>query len=684
MSDTRPGTEPGDSRDDASAGDAEGYFHPAAPQEREAPPQAPEPAPTVALPPVTPPAEPVGGQVAGAVVTVLRNWPVAIILAALAVAAMIVPTLVNVATTDDWGYTRSVEILLDTGELKVFPVVAATAVGQILWGALFGSVFGMSLGVMRLSTVVMVALGGVGMYAILRQLGVSRSRSAIGMGVWIFNPVTFALAFSFMTDAHFASMMLISIAFYVRGLRPGRENLRFVVAGSFFAAFAFLMRQQGALIPLGVGTWLLLTGRLWFRWSDLRRLLAVALVPALTLVAYYAWLRWFNDVPDVQQTFFDEVRDAGWEGTWLLVRRVPIYTMFYAGIILVPVLAAIFPWKGRDREVSLFSSPVTFHAFLVWTAVVAGGLYFAGRRGQEMPFVPQFAGLGGLGPPDVLGSRQRLVERDANVTFALTIIAAVAAVALGLVICRRLVSEASPERAGFWLVASIGFWQLAGVLPPSYHYLHRGVTLDRYLLPVIAILIIAAMWALRDINLFQPVAWVLLAAVATFSVAGVRDYLVFMDAVWDMADHANAGGVTNDRLDAGSAWDGYHLYTIMLDENITKAKSPPGSPWWVYFYAKPTDSSYIVATDPKVRAGYVVAESREYDQWLEDDPVQVYLLRRWYTPFPVSGRVPSVWNSVTPAAALQPEPTTIPATPPASPVATPGTTPAAATPRATP
>ena len=669
MSETRSNAEDGTQPHQPAPSDGDGFFRPAPPQERQDP--APDPEATTAyyvpVPEAHPePAPPPRQRAVDAAAALTRNWPLLIPLALFAAAAFIVPTTTDIATTDDWGYTRSVEILLDEGTLTVFPVVAATAVGQILWGALFGSVFGMSLGMMRVSTVVMVALGGIALYAILRQLGVTRSRSALGMAVWLFNPLTIALAYSFMTDAHFVSVMLISIAFYVRGLRPGRESLRMVVVGSFFAGFAFLIRQQGALIPLAVGVYLLVTGRVWLRREAVARLLAVALLPALMFVGYYVWLRWFNDVPAVQEAFLDEVRAEGWEGTWLLVRRIPIYVLFYAGILLFPLLVAIAPWRFRDRDVSLFRSPLSYFVFGAWTAVVIGGLYFAGRRGHEMPFAPQFVGLGGLGPPDVLGSRQRLVERGGELTIWLTVVAALGAILLGLAICRKLFSESTPERAGFWLVAMVGFWQLVGVLPPSYHYINRGVTLDRYLLPVIAILIIAALWALRDIDLFQPIAWLALAVVAVFSIAGARDYLVFMDAIWDMAEYANENGVDNDRLDAGSGWDGYHLYTVMLDENITKARSPRGSPWWVYFYAKPTDSSYVVTTDTAAVRGYVRVATREYDQWLEDDPVHVYLMRQWYLPFPLGeGSVqPSTgWPSIAPGASPTPDPTPAPGTP---------------------
>lgn len=137
-----------------------------------------------------------------------RHWPILLVLALFGGTAFIVPTLAPVATTDDWGYSRSVEILLDEGRLTVFPVVAATAVFQIGWGAAFGLVFGMSLGVMRVSTLVMVALGAVALYALLRELGVSRGMSALGTAAYLFNPLTFVLAYSFMTDPFLTSLIL--------------------------------------------------------------------------------------------------------------------------------------------------------------------------------------------------------------------------------------------------------------------------------------------------------------------------------------------------------------------------------------------------------------------------------------------------------------------------------------------
>jgi 4-amino-4-deoxy-L-arabinose transferase-like glycosyltransferase len=564
---------------------------------------------------------------------ILGNWPVLIPLILFGIAATIIPTMTNIATTDDWAYARSVEILYWDVKLTIFPVVAATAVGQVFWGGLFALIFGMELGVMRLSTVVIVALGAVALYAILRQLGVSRSRSSLGMALYLFNPLAFILAFSFMTDPHFASVMLFSIAFYVFGLHPGRQRPWAIVLGSLFAGYAFWIRQQGALIPLSVVVYLFVSRQLWFDRRSVRRTLQVALAPAIMLLAYYAWLYWVNDVPDVQEGFLDRARGYGWDGVWHQVRYLTYFELAYLGFFLIPLTVAMLPGFRARLPQPLFSSPFGYWAFLGWVGALITGLFLLTKQGRQMPYIGQFLGAGGFGPGDVPGPRRRLIEWLPFYEI-MTIVSVASAVVLGLLLCRRMIDVRSPERAAAGLLAMVCLWQVIGILPPSFQYLTRGGSLDRYLLPIIPLVIALVLWASRDLRMIQPVAWAAIAVFAVVSTAGTRDYLVYMDAVWSMAARANEAGVPNEKMDAGASWDGYHLYTDMIDQGVTRNMSPSRSPWWINFYAKQTDSTYIVSTSPTWREGYVVVDQREYDQWLEEDPVYVYLLRQRAAPWP--------------------------------------------------
>ena len=187
-------------------------------------------------------------------------------------------------------------------------------------------------------------------------------------------------------------------------------------------------------------------------------------------------------------------------------------------------------------------------------------------------------------------------------------------------------------RARAGLVLSIALWQVIGVMPPSYHYIGWAAgSLDRYLLPLVPLAIALALWGLRGARMALPVGWVVVAALAVFSVAGTRDYLVFMREVWAMGGQAVAAGVPLDRLDAGSGWDGYYLYEYGRANHI-RSRTPKGGPWWVYFYAPATDSSYVVAGKPLQR--HLTIFRRPYSSWLQRQPTFIYLVRRWGVTWP--------------------------------------------------
>ena len=550
-------------------------------------------------------------------------------------AAVIVPTFTPVATTDDWGYTRSAQILLAEGRLTVFPVVAATAVFQIVWGALFGLLFGPTFGVFRLSTVVITALGGLALYALCRDLGVCRGRSALGVATLLFNPLVFVLAFTFMTDAHFMALLTIAAWLFAKAIEPERIDGRVLVAASAVATLAFLTRQQGALIVPAFFVFLVITRRLWFNRESILRLMQLGALPVLGLTGYYLWLRFGNDVPHVQQSFFREILEEGWRGTWWLLRRLTVVELMYLGFFTLPIVAALLP---RLRPLLKSIPPRGWVLFAVWQAILLIGVTALWMKGARMPYIAQFFGSGGLGAPDILGSRPILLGPD--IRAVLTIACLVASLGLALVAARGLGAPPSLERSRAGVVLAIGLGQVLGVMPPSYHYIGwASGSLDRYLLPLVPLAIALAWWGLRGVRIVAPLGWVVAAALALFAVAGTRDYLVFMRAVWATASAAVEDGVPLDRLDGGSGWDGYHLYEYGLANQI-RSRTPKGGPWWVYFYAPATDSAYVVAGKRLPR--HIRVQEYPYSSWLQREPTSLYLLRRWGQPWPPRRAVESI------------------------------------------
>jgi hypothetical protein len=562
------------------------------------------------------------------------SWAPLLVLLLFALAAVVVPTFTPVATTDDWAYTRSAQILLTEGRLTVFPVVAATAVFQIVWGAFFGFLLGPTFGAFRLSTVVMTAFGALALYGLCRELGVSRGRGALGMATFLGNPLLFVLAFTFMTDAHFAALLVIATWLFARAVGPESIDGRWLVAGSSVTGLAFLARQQGALIVPAVFTFLLVTRRLRWDRASLRLLVQLVTPAAVATMGYYLWLRYGNDVPAVQSSFLREVLDEGWSGTWWLLRRLTVVMLMYLGLFTLPLMAAALPAVARLTE----GIPRRgWLLFALWQGVLLVGVTALWARGAQMPYIAQFFGAGGLGAPDVLGSRPILLGPESRI--ALTVVCLVASLLLGLVFARGMGAAVSVERSRAGLVLSVGLWQALGVLPPSYHYIGWAAgSLDRYLLPLAPIGIALALWGLRGVRIALPLGWLVALALALFAVAGTRDYLVYMQNVWAMGEAAVERGVALDQLDAGSSWDGYHLYERGLEGRV-RSRTPKGGPWWVYFYAPATDSSYVVSGKPL--RGHLVLMRRPYSSWLQRQPTDLYLLRRWGAPWPPRSDAPA-------------------------------------------
>lgn len=547
------------------------------------------------------------------------HWPIMGVFGVFLVSTLIIPTLANVPVGDDWVYSRSVEILVQHGQLQILDLSVVTLVFQVVWGSLF-SLFGTSFAATRVSTLTIVLLSGVAMYQLCRDLGISRHRSALGTALYLFNPLTFGLAFTFMTDPHFTALLVIAMWLYVRGLRPEQVGLRVILLASVVASCAFLVRQQGALIPIAVGLYLLVSRRWRPNREGIRLSVSVAGIPMLTLVAYYAWLLMVHGAPEQQSAFLDQIVEAGVYESRILIGRMTYIEVAYTGLFVLPItLAAVPALRSLHRPLSRGG-----RIFLgLWVAIaVAGGLVFA-RRDHFMPYIGQYVGSWGIGPTDLLGGRPLLVDQD--VRYVLTVLSLLSTVLFALFLAVRLFARTAPDRSSASLVTMIGVWQVLGILLPSFHFRNLFISVDRYLLPLVPIVIVLLLWALRQVPLVQPVAWLGVALYAAFAITGTRDFLVFQQATWDMASEAVAMGMPLTQLDGGASWDGYYLYEYSVDQGIIRQQTP-GGPWWTDLFGPATTSEYVVST-ARLR-GYRVVREATYSSWLTGESHQMLLLHR--------------------------------------------------------
>ena len=578
----------------------------------------------------------------GATVTrSLPPLPLSLVLGAYVLAAFVVPTFAPVSISDDWTYTRSVEILHRTGELEVLPVAAAAVVFQTVWAWLFTLVFGLSFGAIRLATVVLTFLSGLACYGLCRELGVDRRRSAFGTAALLFNPLAFVLGYSFMSDPYFAALLTISLFFFARGLQPRRPRSWATVAGSAVAAGAFLVRVHGLGIPLGVTLWLLITRRVTWDRAGAMLLLRVWAVPAATAAWY--WLIFARGLPSQQGLFLEEAKAAWFGEAWLLVQRLTYLELVYGAFFALPLLlAALF----AGRELVQFRRPWAWAGVAVWGAVLLLGLrHFADPNVQLldssrrlMPHIPHFFNRQGIGARDLRG--YHLPVADVWVWEVLTGLCVGGSLVMAIALLRRA-SWGSPRQGGVaGMVLICGLIQAAGAVPPSLLFRNWVISLDRYLLPLLPFAIALTLWALKDVRLTMPIAWAGVVLMAIYSVVGTRDSLVFQRNVWNMAEYAVELGVPIVRLDAGYAWDAYHLWQFSYENGIPAQTPPEYYTWWTNVYAPVTDSAYVVAAGPSpvpggaIVDGYTEIAYVKYSSWLHDEPTYLYLLRRWDAPLP--------------------------------------------------
>jgi hypothetical protein len=557
---------------------------------------------------------------------VARFGPPSVVLLAYAGSALVVPTLANVAVTDDWVYFRSVETLLVEHRLSVHQMSSAALVFQTVWGAAFAALFGLSFGALRVSTLTMVGLGGLGFYGLCRELNVSRAWSALGMAACLFHPLFLSLAFTFMTDPHFAALSAIATWLYVRGLRGNQVQAGWIWAAAVVAACATLVRQQGVLLPISVAAAWLIGGSCRFTKQRLIGLFEMCVIPLGAAVAYSVWLRDVNGTPWALRLFWSDIAQAGWFGLLALAPRLAVIEAVYIGLFVLPLVVAAAPRVARFGS-GLRGWPAL--AAVGWAAVVGpGALAFWFGGGLAMPYVGQFVTPTGLGPEDLIAARPLLM--DVPTRLALTLVCALASIGAGVLVMRQLAHTPRIAVTGIGLVLAVGAGQAIGTAPPSVHFIGWGGTLDRYLLPLLPFAILLVLWAMRSLRPLFPVACLAVLLMAAWSVAGTRDHLVFLDTVWSVAAEAQELGVADVRLDAGAGWDGFHVYEAPPD----RAPEPQtrNGPWWTELFAPATDSSYVVAGARL--PGYGVVLERGYWSWLQQRWVPLYLLRKPGDPGP--------------------------------------------------
>lgn len=504
---------------------------------------------------------------------------------------------------DDWAYAMAADKLLKEGVLRLSDWASATQVLHLAGGALSGLLFGEGFQSLRLYTALCACGSAWLMFRICAGLGAAPSVSALLAAALVFNPLSALLGNSFMTDISYLFWMLLSFRFFTLFLEKDREGL--LLAAGAAAAGAYLTRQLGIFLPLAF-TPLLLSS------PDKGR--KIALLWTLPLAAFTGYQIWFNFFHGPTWASVNYVSGATLShlakpGNFLVESFTRLLALLLeTGFFLLPAaagLAAAFPvFFNRNR----FPNRISKSAVVL--AVLALGL-FAYMEGP-LPVLENSMHGGGLGTLTLAGQPEKVSGFFAEAWFwkVSTLLAAAAAAVLASASALAFRSGEPALKALAW--ASL--LQLAASLAGAKFF-------DRYLLVFFPWFLASAAYASRHAKFSRLAAATLLLAAAGISWAGVRDYLSWNRAKWQIASTAAAAGYAPEDIANGFDFNAWYSY----EDNMSALKSlKPLKSIGEWDWQKINGYRAVVSFAPN--PAYRTAAALKYDTPLSRDGGTLYLL----------------------------------------------------------
>lgn len=513
-------------------------------------------------------------------------------------AVLVVNPVGDFSLNDDFNYAFSARTLAETGRIAFPYLPSPTMIFQVFFGAFFMKVLGLSYTALRVSTLLMAFLAVASSFFIMRELGFGSGKSFLAALLLLFNPLFFSLSFSFMTDVHFVALMLLSALFYIIGFKGNR--LFWLFLGSVFSVFAFLVRQNGVLIPVAALAYLLVRDRR----LDFRRALVVFAFPLALMAAYMYWYVFLEGTTQAFSGMVSQTLSLG----WLPYIPFRLFAFFeYIGIFLFPLSVSLFAGRAFRRGNVVFAS-----AFMVLGLAGYFALLYLFHLG--FPQLPNYINQHGLGPSYLQGLK------SPDLSSALPIIGLFGIVSASF-LAAALISARGSILSGFssirWLVFILGLL-LFGFLFVLESYF------DRYLLPVLLPAIAVAFYASSRFRVNESLLALCIVLLAVFSVAATHDYLSWNRAKMDAIGYLHQQGVGNINIDGGYEFD---CQNFCLQPQPARANSTRDyDPVWVKHSVYVIDTRYVVAFSPV--PNYVQVRKFGYFSLLTMRDEGIYALRR--------------------------------------------------------
>lgn len=524
---------------------------------------------------------------------------------------------------DDWSYGKSVYYLVKEGTLRFTGWQGVTLVAQIFWGALFCLPFGFSFTALRLSTLFLGLTGIFAAYALFRQKNINHTVAFIAASLIAINPLYFALSNTFMTDVPFFAFAMVSLFFFIRGIRLERKGD--ILIGTLSACIATLIRQPGIIIPLSFGIGYLCKNGIR------KKTVQTALLPAVlvigTYLSYYFWLKNTLGLSELYFSFKNILISFLIKPLKPPIRSVAsdicyqvLVAFIYLGLFLFPllILKNMHRWKTPPYE-KIFGS--FFGLFVIFSALTAMLLHYR----QIMPLSRNILcgfgfGVATLRDIYILGL-PHLPNAPKTFWILVTIIGLFGAAML-LQDMFSALTRVLYWRGGVRPLADKWF-ELLVISAYSFYFVPIVILLgyfDRYLIPLLPLSVLFIMKTedcdrLHLDRLSFYIVGAILIIYCMLTVGAAHDYLAWNRARWKaLHDLTEKDGISYKCIDGGLEFNGWYAYDPKYIADNKK------SWWWV------DRDDYVISFGPI--PGYKDIRRYPYKRWIPFRWDYIFVLHR--------------------------------------------------------
>ena len=472
---------------------------------------------------------------------------VAIITFIWAIAVISVNPIGEFPLNDDWAYARSVKYFLETGKFELPGWAVANLLPQVLWGALFCLPFGFSFTALRFSTLVLGWLGVITTYLLIKEVSSYQKLAFIGALLIAINPIYFGLSNTFMTDVPHYAVTILSLYFFVIGLR--KNSLLIIIIATFTAIVSLLIRQVTVAFFAGYAIAYIVNNQAKIR--SIITAIALFFIFPVGIQKLFSQAFWPKDYGDYGYKEQEVVSQLTYINTEAITKFAyfALCTLLYLGVFILPLAIACLSIRLKTarftKKWSLCFLLFTITIIIIWLAL----------KREIMPIKGNIINDWGLGPLTLRSTILSSSSIPNYLQFFWAIVTICAAIGAGLLLLFLVLSiikflfdrTASTDRTLMLLNNSTAFIYF---LPVGLGYFF-----DRYLLlllPLSMIMLLTSI-GINDLQLNFKINSALLsiALIGIFTISVTHDYLSWNRIRWQALNNLMQQEISPDRIDGG-------------------------------------------------------------------------------------------------------------------------------------